>query len=111
MIDFDATLYASTYATFGVAATLDLGTSGSFTLTVIDKTAGVMLETGNNLSFGTTKPAALLRMSELAANSLTRDMLKGGAINFNGNNWTVTASQPKPNSSGAGELYLILEQA
>jgi hypothetical protein len=109
-LDYDALLYDPLYAAFGVAATLDLGTAGQFTLTVIDKTAGVLLDEGHGLSFVTTKPAACVRMSELAENDLTRASVKGAGIAFNNGTWTIVATQPKPNPSGDGELYLILQE-
>jgi hypothetical protein len=113
VIDYESLLYAPIYdlnTGFGVLANLDLGTSGQFTLTVLDDTQGIMLDEGNGLSIGTIKPAATVRISELAANSLTRASLKQGAISFNNGNWIIVATQPKP-LSGAGELYLILEKA
>ena len=114
MTDYESLLYAPIYDThigFGVAAQLDLGTVGQFTLTVLDDTQGIMLDEGNGLSIGTVKPAATVRMSELATNSLTRAALKQGSIGFNNGNWTIIATQPKPNPKGDGELYLILEKA
>jgi hypothetical protein len=110
MIDYDA-FYAPLYAAFGVSAVLDLGTSGTFTLTVIDKTEGVMIEEGNNISIATVKPAAMVRMSELVSNNLTRAGLKQAPISFNGKSWVIVATQPKPNPAGDGELYLILQAA
>jgi hypothetical protein len=63
MIDFDAVLLAPIYDELGVEATID---ALDVTLTVLDKTEGVMLASANNpLQLGTTKPAACVRVSEL----------------------------------------------
>jgi hypothetical protein len=114
-LDYDSLLYTHTYDRdigFGVQASLDLGTAGLFPdLTVIDKTAGVMIDEGNSLQLATVKVAALIRISELTENNLTRASIKQGKITFNNNSWTILATQPKPNPNGDGELYLILEKA
>lgn len=111
-IDYDTILYGPIYSAFGVSASITsiegIVTDG---LTVIDKTEGVMIEEGNGISFATSKPAAVVRMSELTANDLTRAILKNATITFNGGEWKIVATQPKPNPAGAGELYLILEDA
>lgn len=109
MIDFDAVLLAPIYDELGVEASID---ALDVTLTVLDKTEGVMLASANNpLQLGTTKPAACVRVSELAAKEIAREDLKDVAISFNGNDWKIVATQPKPLPSGAGELYLILQSA
>src|SRR5690242_2297161 len=111
MIDYEAVLYDPIYSAFGTPASLTTVDGTIAELTVIDKTAGVLIDEGNGLSFATTKPAACVRISELAAADLTRSGIKRAAISFNGSDWEITATQPKPNPSGAGELYLILEEA
>lgn len=110
MIDFSALLLDPIYNELGVEAELEAG--GTVTLTVLDKTEGVMLESPNSpLQMATTKPSACVRMSELAANEIRREDLKNAAITFNGNTWRIVATQPKPVPSGAGELYLILQSS
>lgn len=115
MIDYAALLYGPLYdrdVGFGVAANLTTVDGVVFEdLTVIDKTEGVMIDEGNGLQLGTIKVAALIRVSELSANNLTRASIKQGRISFNNGDWTILATQPKPNPSGDGELYLILEKA
>jgi hypothetical protein len=109
MIDFNGLLLDPLYDAFGVEASLEA--SGTVTLTVIDDTQGVILDTNTGLQFAAAKPAARVRMSELAANNIAREDLKDAAISFNGGDWTIVATQPKPTSSGASELYLILQAA
>jgi hypothetical protein len=106
MIDFGTLLLDPIYDSLGVEASLEA--SGTVTLTVLDETQGVMLDTGTSLQFGAAKPAARVRLSELATNGIIRDDLKGSAISFNGKDWTIVATQPKPTPDGSGELYLIL---
>lgn len=109
MIDFNAVLLDPIYDAFGVEASLEA--SGTVTLTVIDDTQGVVLDTGTSLQFAAAKPAARVRLSELTANNIAREDLKDAAITFNGNSWTIAATQPKPLPDGPGELYLILQAA
>lgn len=109
MIDFAGLLLDPIYDALGVCATLYA--SSTVTLTVLDKTEGVLLESANSpIGLATSKPAATVRLSELAANSLTRETIKGRLITFNGFTWVIKATQPKPVPSGPGELYLILQQ-
>ena len=98
------------YERRGIAASLDLGTAGTFDRTVINKTEGVLLEAGHGLSFATSKPAVCVRGSELNAKSIARAALDNASITFNSQTWKIVATQPKPKPSGAGELYLILQE-
>jgi hypothetical protein len=110
MIDFSALLLDPIYDELGVEASLEA--AGTVTLTVLDKTEGVILESPNGpLQMATAKPAACVRMSELETNEILREDLKGAAITFNGNTWKIVATQPKPVPSGVGELYLILQSS
>lgn len=109
MIDFNAVLLDPVYDAFGVAASLEA--SGTVMITVIDDTQSVALDTNTGLQFAAAKPAARVRLSELAANGIVREDLKDATITFNGNSWTITATQPKPLPDGPGELYLILSPA
>jgi hypothetical protein len=113
-LDYDALLYGPLYdqdTGFGVAALLDPDSTGEIALTVIDKTEGVLLDEGRGLQIATVKAAALVRMSELAANGILRAALKQRTIAFNNGTWTILSTEPKPNPAGGGELYLILEKA
>src|SRR6266702_2017455 len=79
MSDFSALLLDPIYDALGVEAELEA--AGTVTLTVLDKTEGVILESPNSpLQMATAKPAACVRMSELAANEILREDLKNAAI-------------------------------
>jgi hypothetical protein len=107
-MDIDGLLLDPIYnSDLGIEAVLDLGTAGTVTLTVLDKTDGVLLESANSpMVMASSKPAACVRVSELQANSLTRETIKGLPISFSGGTWTIRATQPK---SKGRELYLILQ--
>lgn len=110
MIDFGALMLDPIYDELGVEASLEA--SGTVTITVLDETKGVILEGQNSrLQMATSKPAACVRLSELGEKNIAREDLKDAAISFNGNDWKIVATQPKPLPSGAGELYLILQSA
>jgi hypothetical protein len=108
-MDIDGLLLDPIYnSDLGIEATLDLGTAGTVTLTVLDKTDGVLLESTNNpLKFATSTPAACVRVSELEANNLTRETIKGLPITFSGGTWKIILSEPKAKGR---ELYLILQK-
>src|ERR1700761_7600061 len=83
------------YDSLGIPATVDA--SGTVDLTIIDKTEGVVIDsTIANAHFGTSKPAACVRVSELDANSIAREDLKGLTLSFAGNDWKIVSTQPKP---------------
>lgn len=109
-IDFDTMMNDVIYDTqrLGVPAVLDFGSDGSVDVTVIDKSEGVMLEgQGGQSLFAAAKPAACIRVSELDANSIARESLKGATLAFKGKTWRIQSTEPKP-SGAKGELYLIL---
>jgi hypothetical protein len=58
----------------------------------------------------TIRPAAIIRMRELADRGLSRDDLEDALIELNGKLWRVKATMPKPAPTGEadGELYLFL---
>lgn len=107
MIDYSAQLLDPIYDALGIEATID---ALDLTLTIIDKTEGVVLDsTISNAHFGTTKPAAYVRVSELVDNEVERDALKGLIISFAGNDWKIVSTQPKPKPGTTGELILVLQ--
>jgi hypothetical protein len=110
-VDYESKLYGPKYDTFGVEGLLDPDATGPISLTVIDKTEGVLVQSNSGFSIGSSKPAALVRFSELSAKGLTRDNIKGRTIAFNAGSWVIKATEPKSNPAGLAELYLILEQA
>lgn len=113
MLDYGALLLDPLYnGPFGASASLLAGTGGAITLTVIDKTAGVERALMGALDISTLEPAAIVRMSELTANGLSRADLKGASITFNSKTWLIVSIEAKPVPSGeaAGELFLFLEE-
>lgn len=115
-INFDKLMLDPIYARLGIPAQLTLGdTSGTqVDLTVKDKTQGLVLEGGNigAQQFGTVKPMVAVRVSELDANGVTRESLKGLLLSFKGKTWRIQSTDPKPvRGDGKGELLLILRTA
>lgn len=109
MPDYSAFLDAI-YDGLGIPACLDAAIP--IALTIIDKTEGVVIDsTIANAHFGASKPAACVRVSELDANSIARDDLKGLTLSFGGDDWKIVSTQPKPKPGTKGELYLILQNA
>jgi hypothetical protein len=111
-IDYQASLYDPVYTALGVTATIALdGTAGEFSLTVIDKTAGI--DVSGDVNVASIKPAAAVRMAELVLNGIERASLYGGTITLNGVTWRIDATAPRPAPTGEneGELYLVLSRA
>ena len=109
MIDFSTLLYAPIYDAFGVPATILCLYGARFEVTVIDKTSGVEVFDGTG-SIKTIRPAAVLRLSDLAALGLTPNDLEGASIELSGKIWRVKATmlKPAPTGEAGGELYLFL---
>jgi len=107
-MDWDTALYDPLFGVFGVVATLTIGTEET-SLTVIDHTTGIEIE-GNGLTMPTIKPAAFVRLTELASNSIEASDLIDATLTIRGNTWTIknTAPKPGPDGKGTGELQLIL---
>lgn len=110
MTDIWSNALDANYTIHGVKAEITAGTVTS-DVTVIDKTEGV--EVGDPAGVLTVVPGACIRVTELTEKGLQRVDLAGGLITFNGNDWTITATRPRPTPKGeaGGELLLILEQA
>lgn len=101
--------YDTLYAHLGVPATLVIGAT-SHALTVIDKTAGVEIAEGGDLSVTTIAPACAVRTAELAGKGVALTALKSNRITFNGATWRIENRQTRPSPAGemVGEVYLIL---
>jgi hypothetical protein len=104
--------YNPLYEAFGVSATLTLAENNVAYagLTVIDKTQGVEVTLGGDVSMMTIKPACVVRTAELAANGIEFGKLGGSRIIFNGKTWRIENRLPRPSPAGemSGELYLIV---
>lgn len=110
MIDWDELLYDPLYTGLGKAATLTPGSGGAgIEVTVIDKTAGIEVDSGPTV-IPTIKPAARIRMAELVSNALALPDLKDGTLLLGATTWTIKNTQPRPgpDGKGTGEALLIL---
>ena len=109
-MDYTQLLYAPLYDTFGADAVIRCLYSDAFPIRAIDCTSGIEVTEGSGIDVKTIRPAAIVRMRELAERGLSRDDLEDAAIELNGKLWRVKACMPKPGPSGEanGELYLFL---
>lgn len=100
------------YATIGVDCSIVKGSGGAAVtgFTVIDKTSGVAVNTGDQITVQSLIPACVIRVSELTIKSMTRADLIDCKPTFNGKTWRSRSNQPKPTPDGedGGELYLFL---
>jgi len=110
MINFSEVLLSPIYAALGSTCTFVLADMSNIELTVIDKTAGIEIAEGS-IDLQTVKPAAAIRMVDLAAlNKQPKDLIDA-SLDLNGSSWQVSSYLPKPSPNGEadGELYLLLE--
>ena len=109
-MDYTQLLYAPLYDTFGADAFIRCLYSDAFPIRAIDCTSGIEVTEGSGIDVKTIRPAAIVRMRELAERGLSRDDLEDAAIELNDKLWRVKASMSKPGPSGEanGELYLFL---
>lgn len=110
MIDYAAILYDPLYASFGTDAVIRCLYSDAFPIRAIDCTSGIEVTEGSGIDMKTIRPAAIVRMRELAERGLSRDDLEDALLELNGNIWRVKATMPKPAPTGEadGELCLFL---
>lgn len=110
-IDWQTNLYDPIYDTLGADAALTPGTGGSaVTVRTIDKTAGLEVADARSPGLLTIKPAAIIRISDLNDNGLTREDLNDGTIVLDGKTWRIQAHLLKPGPEGElrGEAVLLL---
>ena len=109
-MDYTQLLYGPLYDTFGADAVIRCLYADAFPIRAIDCTSGIEVTEGSGIDVKTIRPAAIIRMRELAERGLSRDDLEDAAIELNDKLWRVKASMPKPGPSGEanGELYLFL---
>lgn len=104
--------YNAIYDALGVTATIIAPSSaGQIDVVAIDKTAGIAV--ADEVEVHSVRPAAVVRMAELIANSFDKVDLDGGSITLNGKTWRIKNHMPRPSPSGedVGELYLFLSAA
>lgn len=109
-MNWQAMLYKPLYDGIGVDAVLDLGSDGTVPLRVIDKTDGIEVALGGDVSVTTIKPACAIRVYELTSKDVPLADLKGHTITFNSNTWRIEGRLPKPGPNGEadGEVLLTL---
>jgi hypothetical protein len=110
-INWTKTLFAPIYKTLGVPITFILVNTSVIEVLGLDKTGGV--EVSEGISLQTIRPAAVLRMADLAAIDVAPDELMDAVCSINGESWKVKSYYPRPSPGGEGdgELYLILSEA
>jgi hypothetical protein len=101
-------LYDPLFTIAGVPAVLTLADGRVFSITVIDKSAGIV--TGNKVDVETVVPAAAIRYAELVSLGMNADDIVGGTLAFNGFTWLVRNRKLDPNPSGekAGIVHALL---
>lgn len=111
MIDWSADLDDPLYAVFGVPATLTAG-AAVVELTVIDETRS-KTRTEGGVETSSVGPGAFVRIPELFAKGITRDVWIGAVLTFNGRTWIVREApvQGSPNGEDLGEVRFLLKEA
>lgn len=110
MIDFDILHYDQLYSQFGQPAQLFVGAGGAgLSVVVIDQTRGIDVALGA-LSLPSIKPVAMVRSTELERLGLKPSDLLEAVLVFNGLNWQIKQTKPRPGplGKGTGEVMLIL---
>ncbi len=111
-IDFTSVLYGPIYAALGVPITFILANDDVIEVRGLDKTSGLEITEGQ-VDVQTVRPAAVLRMADLASIEVAPDDLMDAVADINGASWKVKSYYPRssPNGVNDGELFLILEEA
>jgi len=114
-INYTNLLYGPVYRALGVDMEFILPPPGNevYVILGLDKTAGVDVQTEGDIGVQTVRPAAVLRMADLASVDLAPDDLMDALVNISGGSWKVRSYYPKPSPSGQddGELWVILVEA
>ncbi|MDP2358353.1 MAG: hypothetical protein Q8M31_20165 [Beijerinckiaceae bacterium] len=108
-MDYGALLYSPVYAVLGVPALLTpVDGEPGILVTAIDKTSGI--EVAGAFDVLTIKPAAAIRVRELAALGVALADLDESPLSLNGRLWRVRSHMLKPSPRGEleGEVFLIL---
>lgn len=104
--------YNAIYGALGVSATLEIDTV-EHSITVIDKTSGIEVDMGGDVTMNTIKPACAVRVPELTSEGIELSQLRGGHITFNSKRWRIEnrIARPSPAGEMSGEIYCILTEA
>ena len=104
-IDFAGLIDGPAYETFGVEALISPVNKPAFTPIVLAKTVEVEEAGASGVVVPTLRPAADLRLADLAAAGVTRQDLAKAEVVFGGVTYRVDATMPLANSR---ELRLLL---
>jgi hypothetical protein len=107
-MDFSALLLNPIYDVLGVSASLTPNgiDAVAVTITALDKTAGV--DVSAEFEVTAIRPAASVRLVDLAALGVTATDLDGGSISLNGSSWRIDMHHKVPTPDGSGEMMLYL---
>lgn len=107
-IDFTALLFGPVYDAFGVTAEFVTEDGVTFSVTALDKSAGVAV--GGGAEIQTIRPAVVVRMADVIAAGLLAENLDGASVTMNAKTWRVEACQPRPSPNGEsdGELHCYI---
>lgn len=76
---------------------------------VVDKREGVEVDVGDG-TMNALRPAADVRLSELAEHDIATDDLRGGTLTLAGVTFKISTWHPRPGPAGhSGEIRLILQ--
>lgn len=108
--DYSTLLYSPVYSLLGVSAQLTPALVGStpITITVLDKTAGVVIN--ETIDIQTIRPAAAVRAYEILDQGVGTGDLDGGTLEFNEKTWRIDMHHMKPSPGGerSGEIMMFL---
>jgi hypothetical protein len=111
LVDYQATLYAPVYNTFGQCAVLTTNGNKDFVFTAVNKTA-ISPFLGVGVEYQSFKPSARLRMADVIHYDITpKTDLVGGQLMLDGKAWSIKSFEfhPSPVGVNDGELQLILK--
>jgi hypothetical protein len=111
LVDYQATLYAPVYNTFGQCAVLTTNDNKDFVFTAVNKTA-ISPFLGVGVEYQSFKPSARLRMADVIHYDITpKTDLVGGQLMLDGKAWSIKSFEfhPSPVGVNDGELQLILK--
>ncbi len=110
-IDWDAQLYSTVHAEFGVTCVFTTMDAEVITLTALDKSAGIAVAHAGDISIQSLTPACVVRVAALTDAGIEASDLEDANLLMSGSYWTVKAIQPRPSPRGesSGEIYLFLE--
>jgi hypothetical protein len=110
MIDYSWLLFDPVFAELGVPATLiAASTAGEVEVTVIDETRR-KIQASNGVEVRSVDPAAVIRVPELIAKGVARELWRNSVLTFNGKYWSVRNYDTlgSPNGEDSGLVRFLL---